>query len=229
MANDTPQLTVGLREERGKGAARRARRAGNVPAVLYGHGSDPRHLALPQLEFAAILRANGTNAVIELDIDGTKQLALTKQVDVHPVRKFIQHADLLVIKRGEKVVVEVTVSVEGEAAPGTLVIQELNTVEVEADVMSIPDQIVVSVEEAQVGLQVTAADLQLPSGVTLQTDPETLIVAVNEAPTAEDLEAELDQDLLPDEEPEEGAEGEDGETAEGDAESGDAEAKSDDE
>lgn len=160
MANDTPKLTVGLRDERSKGAARRARRAGNVPAVLYGHGSDPRHLALPQLEFAAILRANGTNAVMELDIDGTKQLALTKQVDVHPVRKFIQHADLLVIKRGEKVVVEVTVTVEGEAAPGTLVIQELNTVEVEADVMSIPEQIVVSVEEAQVGLQVTAADLE---------------------------------------------------------------------
>ncbi|GAA2051772.1 50S ribosomal protein L25/general stress protein Ctc [Williamsia deligens] len=224
MANDTPKLTVGTRDERGKGAARRARRAGKVPAVLYGHGSDPRHLALPQLEFAAILRANGTNAVIELDIDGTKQLALTKQIDVHPVRKFIQHADLLVIKRGEKVVIEVTVVVEGEAAPGTLVIQELNSVEVEADVMSIPEQITVSVEDAQVGVQITAADLELPSGVTLETDPETLIVAVNEAPTAEALEAELDQDLLPDEP----AEDADGESAEGDADNGDAEAESDD-
>ena len=221
MANDTPQLTVGLRDERGKGAARRARRAGNVPAVLYGHGSDPRHLALPQLEFAAILRANGTNAVIELDIEGTTQLALTKQVDVHPVRNFIQHADLLVITRGEKVVVEVTVSVEGEAAPGTLVTQELNYIEVEADVMSIPDGFVVSVEDAEVGLQVTAADLDLPTGVTLQTDPETLIVAVNAAPTSQDLEAELDQDLLPDESDEAG------ESAEGDADAADE--KSDDE
>ncbi|MCX6469253.1 MAG: 50S ribosomal protein L25/general stress protein Ctc [Corynebacteriales bacterium] len=198
MATQANPLTVTTRTERGKGAARRARRAGNVPAVLYGRGTDPQHLALPSLEFAAILRNNGTNAVIELDIEGTKQLALTKQVDVHPVRNYIEHADLLVIKRGEKVTVEVTVVVEGDPQPGTLVIQDLNTVEIEADVMSIPEQIVVSVEEAAIGLTVTAADLELPEGVTLITDPEILVVAVNEAPTEEDLEAELDQDLLPD-------------------------------
>ncbi|MBT0566671.1 50S ribosomal protein L25/general stress protein Ctc [Williamsia sp. CHRR-6] len=190
MATQANPLAVTARAERGKGAARRARRAGNVPAVLYGHGSDPQHLNLPALEFAAILRNNGTNAVIELDIEGTKQLALTKQVDVHPVRSYIQHADLLVIKRGEKVTVEITVVVEGDAAPGTLVTQDTNTVEVEADVMSIPEQIVVSVEGAEIGTQVTAGDLELPSGVTLTADPETLVVAVNEAPTEEDLEAD---------------------------------------
>ena len=198
MATQANPLTVTTRTERGKGAARRARRAGNVPAVLYGRGTDPQHLALPSLEFAAILRNNGTNAVIELDIEGTKQLALTKQVDVHPVRNYIEHADLLVIKRGEKVTVEVTVVVEGDPQPGTLVTQDANTVEIEADVMSIPEQIVVSVEEAAIGYTVTGADLELPEGVTLISDPEVLVVAVNEAPTEEDLEAELDQDLLPD-------------------------------
>ncbi|GGF33225.1 50S ribosomal protein L25/general stress protein Ctc [Williamsia phyllosphaerae] len=199
MATTANPLTVTTRTERGKGAARRARRAGNVPAVLYGHGTDPQHLSLPALELAAILRNNGTNAVIDLDIEGSSQLALTKQVDVHPVRNYIEHVDLLVIKRGEKVTVEVTIIVEGDPAPGTLVTQDANTVEIEADVMSIPEQIVVSVEDAQVGVTVSASDLELPDGVTLITDPETLIVAVNQAPTQEDLEAELDQDLLPDE------------------------------
>ena len=115
--SSTTTLAVTNRSEKGKGAARRARRAGNVPAVLYGHGTDPVHLNLPAREFAAILRANGTNAVIDLDIEGTSQLALTKQVDVHPIRSYIEHVDLLVIKRGEKVTVEVTVAIEGDAAP----------------------------------------------------------------------------------------------------------------
>ncbi|MGU3292008.1 50S ribosomal protein L25/general stress protein Ctc [Williamsia sp. M5A3_1d] len=227
QANQANPLTVTTRTERGKGAARRARRAGNVPAVLYGRGTDPQHLALPSLEFAAILRNNGTNAVIELDIEGTKQLALTKQVDVHPVRNYIEHADLLVIKRGEKVTVEVTVVVEGDPQPGTLVIQDLNTVEIEADVMAIPEQIVVSVEEAAIGLTVTAADLELPDGVTLITDPEILIVAVNEAPTEEDLEAELDQDLLPDAEGDEESEGVE-ESAEGEGDESASEGDSSD-
>ncbi len=198
MATTANPLTVTTRTERGKGAARRARRAGNVPAVLYGHGTDPQHLALPALELATILRNNGTNAVIDLDIEGTNQLALTKQVDVHPVRNYIEHVDLLVIRRGEKVTVEVTVIVEGDPAPGTLVTQDANTVEIEADVMSIPEQITVSVEGATVGVTINASDLELSEGVTLITDPETLIVAVNPAPTQDDLEGELDQALLPD-------------------------------
>ncbi|MGV0798814.1 50S ribosomal protein L25/general stress protein Ctc, partial [Mycolicibacterium elephantis] len=109
-----------VRQETGKGASRRARRNGNVPAVLYGHGTDPQHLELNAHDFAAVLRYSGTNAVLTLDIDGKEQLALTKALDIHPIRRTIQHADLLVVRRGEKVTVEITVIVEGEAAPGTL-------------------------------------------------------------------------------------------------------------
>ncbi|MCH5641998.1 MULTISPECIES: 50S ribosomal protein L25/general stress protein Ctc [unclassified Gordonia (in: high G+C Gram-positive bacteria)] len=190
MANDTAKLAVTTRTEKGKGAARRARRDGLVPAVLYGHGTDPQHLNLPSRELATILRANGTNAIIDLDIEGTSQLALTKQIDVHPIRSYIEHVDLLVIRRGEKVTVEVTIVVEGDAASGTLVVQDANTVEIEADALSIPEQITVSVEDVEAGTSFHASDLDLPEGVALVSDPETLIVAVNEAPTAADLEEE---------------------------------------
>ena len=192
MATQANALAVTTRTEKGKGAARRARRAGNVPAVLYGHGTDPQHLNLPARDFAAILRNNGTNAVLDLDIEGTSQLALTKQIDIHAIRNYIEHVDLLVIKRGEKVTVEVTIVVEGDAAPGTLVTQDANTVEIEADALSIPEQIVVDVEGKEVGTSVHASDLVLPEGVELVTDPETLIVAVNEATTAAELEEETD-------------------------------------
>ncbi|MEP9394347.1 50S ribosomal protein L25/general stress protein Ctc [Gordonia sp. VNK1] len=190
MANQTATLAVTTRTEKGKGAARRARREGLVPAVLYGHGTDPQHLSLPARDLATILRNNGTNAVIDLDIEGTSQLALTKQVDVHPIRNYIEHVDLLVIKRGEKVTVEVNIVVEGDAAPGSLVVQDANTVEIEADALSIPEQITVDVEGKEVGVSILASDLDLPEGVTLVTDADTLIVAVNEAPTASDLEEE---------------------------------------
>ncbi|MDL9938199.1 50S ribosomal protein L25/general stress protein Ctc [Gordonia sp. ABSL1-1] len=190
MATQTTTLAVTTRTEKGKGAARRARREGKVPAVLYGHGTDPQHLHLPAREFATILRGNGTNAVIELDIEGTSQLALTKQVDVHPIRNYIEHVDLLVIKRGEKVTVEVTVVIEGDAASGTLVVQDANTIEIEADALSIPEQIVVSVEGVAAGTLIHGSDLDLPEGVALTSDPETLVVAVNEAPSAADLASE---------------------------------------
>ncbi|MXP22904.1 50S ribosomal protein L25/general stress protein Ctc [Gordonia sp. HNM0687] len=193
MATQASKLAVTVRTEKGKGAARRARREGKVPAVLYGHGTDPQHLSLPALEFAAILRANGVNAVVDLDIDGSSQLALTKQVDVHPIRNYIEHADLLVIRRGEKVTVEVYVVVEGEAAPGTLVTQDASTVEIEADALSIPEQITVDVEGVEAGNAVHASDLALPEGVTLISDPDTLIVAINAAPSSSELEEEAEE------------------------------------
>ena len=180
------------RTEFGKGAARRTRRAGKIPAVLYGHGTDPQHLALPELEFKRVLREQGRNAVVTLNIGGTPQLALTKTVVAHPIRPYIEHIDLLVISRGEKVVVEVGVIVTGDAAPGSLVTQELNTLEVEADVSSIPEQIEVSVEGLAIGTQVQAGDIRLPEGAELRTDPEILVVNVVAAPTEEQLEAELD-------------------------------------
>ncbi|SEH66351.1 large subunit ribosomal protein L25 [Mycolicibacterium rutilum] len=191
MAKNAPNnLTASVRTETGKGASRRARRNGKVPAVLYGHGSDPQHLELDGHDFAAVLRHAGTNAVLTLDIDGKEQLALTKALDIHPIRRTITHADLLVVRRGEKVTVEVNVVVEGDAASGTLVTQDANTIEVEADVQSIPESLTVSVEGAEVGTQFTAGNIELPSGVSLVTDAETLVVNVVAAPTEEDLEAE---------------------------------------
>jgi large subunit ribosomal protein L25 len=191
MAKNAPNnLAAAVRTETGKGASRRARRNGKVPAVLYGHGSDPQHLELNAHDFAAVLRHSGTNAVLTLDIEGKEQLALTKALELHPIRRSIQHADLLVVRRGEKVTVEVNVIVEGEAAYGTLVTQDANTITIEADVQSIPENLTVSVEGADIGTQFAAASIPLPDGVSLISDPEMLVVNVVAAPTAEDLEAE---------------------------------------
>jgi large subunit ribosomal protein L25 len=189
-ARNANNLTASVRNETGKGASRRARRNGKVPAVLYGHGTDPQHLELDAHDFSAVLRHSGTNAVLTLDIDGKEQLALTKALDIHPIRRIIQHADLLVVRRGEKVTVEVNVVVEGEAVPGTLVTQDTNTIEIEAEALSIPDHFTVSVEGADIGTQFTAGSITLPSGVSLVSDPEMLVVNVVAAPTAEELEGE---------------------------------------
>ena len=188
--SDENRLVAAVRTEFGKGAARRARRDGQVPAVLYGHGTDPKHLALPAREFAAVLRAHGTNAVLTLEVDGSEELALTKSVVVHPIRNYIEHADLLVVKKGEKVTVEVPLVVTGEAASGTLVVNEISTVKLEADALNLPEQIEVSIEDAEAGTQITAADVQLPTGATLQDDPELLLVNVVAAPTAAAMEGE---------------------------------------
>jgi len=184
------QLTVTVRTETGKGASRRARRDGKIPAVLYGHGAAPKHLELPGHDFAAVLRHSGTNAVLTLDIAGKEKLALTKALDIHPIRRTIQHADLLVVRRGEKVVVEVDVVIEGEAGPDTLVTLETDAVEIEAEALSIPEQLTVSVEGVGPGTQFTAGQIALPAGVNLISDPEMLVVNVVNAPTAEDLEEE---------------------------------------
>ncbi|EME61901.1 MULTISPECIES: 50S ribosomal protein L25/general stress protein Ctc [Rhodococcus] len=188
--SDENRLAAVVRTEFGKGAARRARRDGQVPAVLYGHGTDPKHLSLPAREFAAVLRAHGTNAVLTLEVDGSEELALTKSVVVHPIRNYIEHADLLVVKKGEKVTVEVPLVVTGEAASGTLVVNEISTVKLEADALNLPEQIEVSIEDAEAGTQITAADVQLPKGATLQDDPELLLVNVVAAPTAAAMEGE---------------------------------------
>ena len=145
-AHAANNLTVEVRTKTGKGASRQARRDGKVPAVLYGHGTDPQHLVLPAREFAAVLRNFGTNAVLTLDIDGTEALALPKRIEIHPIRRNIQHVDLIIVRRGEKVTVEVNVVVEGDAGPDTLVNQESNTIEIESDAMSIPEHLTLSVE-----------------------------------------------------------------------------------
>ena len=181
-------LVAVVRTEFGKGAARRARRDGQVPTVLYGHGEDPRHLNVPARDFAAILRAHGTNAILTLDIEGTEQVALTKSVVVHPIRNYIEHADLLVIKKGEKVTIDVNVIVVGDAAAGTMVAQDASTISIEADALHIPEQIEVSVEGLEIGTQILASQLELPKGSSLQADADTLIVNVVAAPTEADLE-----------------------------------------
>jgi large subunit ribosomal protein L25 len=189
-ASSANKLVADVRTETGKGASRRARRRGKVPAVLYGHGTDPQHLELNAHDFSAVLRHAGTNAVLSLDINGKEQLALTKALDIHPIRRSIQHADLLVVRRGEKVTVEVNVVVEGDAVSGSLVTQDANTITIEAEALSIPEQLTVSIEGAEIGTQFTAGSISLPSGVNLISDPDTLVVNVVAAPTAEDLEAE---------------------------------------
>ena len=186
------RIDAETRTEFGKGAARRVRRAGKIPAVLYGHGTDPQHLSLPSLEFARAIRELGRNAVLTLNIAGRPQLALTKTVVTHPIRPYIEHVDLVVITRGEKVGVEVQIVVTGEAAVDTLVTQELNAIEVEADVSSIPEQIEVSVEGLEAGTQIHASDVTLPEGTTLRTDDEILVVNVVAAPSAAQLEASMD-------------------------------------
>jgi large subunit ribosomal protein L25 len=189
-AATTNKLTVDVRTSTGKGASRRARREGKVPAVLYGHGSEPQHLELNARDFAAVLRHSGTNAVLVLDVDGQEQLALTKALAIHPILRTITHADLIIVRRGEKVTVEVPVVVEGEAESGTLVTQDATTIEIEAEALSIPESLTVSVEGVGEGTQILAGEVPLPSGVTLVSDPEMLVVNIVAAPSAEELESE---------------------------------------
>ena len=180
------RLVATVRSEFGKGASRRTRAAGNVPVVLYGHGEEPRHYSVNAREFARALKAGGANAVLTLEIEGGEtELALPKAVVKHPTRDYFEHADLLIVKRGEKVTVDVPVVVTGSAAPATLVLVDATTLSVEAEALHIPAEIEVSVEGAEAGTQILAGQITLPSGTTLVSDAETLVVAVNTAEAAE--------------------------------------------
>jgi large subunit ribosomal protein L25 len=183
------KLTAELRTEFGKGAARRIRRAHKVPAVLYGHGTAPIHISLPGHETLLALRT--ANALLSIEVNGSSQLALPKQVQRDPLKHTIEHVDLVIVRRGEKVTVDVRVQLEGEAGPETLVVVDHNSIPIEAEATDIPQQIVVSVEGLPPGTQILARDLQLPAGSTVDLDPETLIVNITNAPTVEALEAEL--------------------------------------
>ncbi len=183
------KLTAELRTEFGKGAARRIRRADKVPAVLYGHGTDPIHITLPGHETLLALRQ--ANALLSIEVDGGSQLALPKQVQRDPIRHTIEHVDLLLVRLGEKVTVDIPVLIEGEAAPDTLVDVVANTVSVEAEATHIPQQISISIEGLKAGTQILARDLQLPAGSSIQGDDEVLIVNITNAPSAAEVEAEL--------------------------------------
>jgi len=190
MAEARVQATE--RTEFGKGAARRTRRAGRVPAVLYGHGTDPVHLSFDTVEFAAVMRVNGRNAVLTVSGVGSPKLALTKSVVRDPIKGFIEHVDLVVVQRGEKVQVDVPVVTLGEAAPGSLVFQNLDTLTIEADALNIPDEISVVIEDAAIGTQIQASDIRLPDGAELVSDADLLVVNVTEAPSEDALEEEID-------------------------------------
>lgn len=183
------KITAEPRTEFGKGAARRIRRASKVPAVLYGHGSDPVHVSLPGHDLMLALK--NPNALLSIELDGDDQLALTKQVQRDPIKGFIEHADLQLVRRGEKVTVDISVHVEGEVDSEALVVTETGQISVEADATQLPDSVTVSVEGLGVGSQVHASELELPEGTSLVTDGEVLVVNIIAAPTADELEAEL--------------------------------------
>lgn len=193
MSPSEVKLAAAVRSEFGKGAARRIRREHKVPAVLYGHGADTVHVTLPGHETALALRV--ANALLSIEVDGEteERLALPKQVQRNPLTGLIEHVDLIIVRRGEKVVVDVYVEVVGEAAPETLVVLESSTVTVEAEATHIPTSFEVSVEGAEVGTQILAKDLKLPSGTVLAVDEESLIVNVTSAPVVE-LESDEDED-----------------------------------
>ncbi|SDE34173.1 50S ribosomal protein L25/general stress protein Ctc [Rhodococcus tukisamuensis] len=192
MSNEVNRLEAAVRTEFGKGAARRARRDGLVPAVLYGHQTEPQHLSLNARDFARVLRAHGTNSILTLDIDGTEQLALTKSVVVHPIRRYIEHTDLLIVQKGEKVSVEVAIVLVGTAKSDALVVTDVDTIKLEADALNIPDQIEVSIEGAEAGTQILAGSIELPAGSTLADDADLLIVNVVTAQAAEEPEEEAE-------------------------------------
>jgi large subunit ribosomal protein L25 len=210
------------RTQFGKGAARRIRRDDKVPAVLYGHGSDPMHITLPGHDTMMALKHGGSNALLYLDIEGTTHLALTKQIQADPIKGFLEHIDFVEVKKGEKVTVDIPIHVLGESKSDAMTVTELNNVSVEAEATNIPEYLEISVEDADAGYQVFAKDIELPADSTLLTDEDSLIVNVVHAPTAEEVEAELEEA-----EAEAGIERDDSdeeiaEAAEAEAESGDS-------
>lgn len=183
-------LSAEVRSEFGKGAARRIRRAAKVPAVLYGHGTDPVHLTLPG--HATMLALKTANALLSLDIEGRRELAITKHVQRDPLKGFIEHVDLLLVRLGEKVTVDVAVVLVGEAAPATLVNLEHTSLTLEVEATHIPQRVEVSLDGLEAGAQVHAGDIALPEGAQLAGDPEMLVVGVSEAPTEADLTGEAE-------------------------------------
>ncbi|MGN6753544.1 MAG: 50S ribosomal protein L25/general stress protein Ctc [Intrasporangium sp.] len=183
------KLTAERRTEFGKGAARKLRRAHQIPAVIYGHGTEPVHVALPG--HATMLALKTANALLSVELEGKSTLVLAKDVQRDPIKPVIEHIDLVVVRRGEKVNVEVPVHVEGEAAPETLVTLDLQVLELAVEATHIPERVVVSVEGLQAGTQILAGSVELPEGAALVTDPEALVVNVTAQVSAEALEEEL--------------------------------------
>jgi large subunit ribosomal protein L25 len=184
------KISAEPRTEFGKGGARRTRRAGKVPAVLYGHGEAPQHVALPAREFAAAIRHGGLNQVFAIDISGGTTLALPKAIQRDPIKDTYEHVDLIIVKLGEKVTVDVPVILTGEAARNTLVVSDSTTLSVIAEALHLPDSLEVSIEGLEAGAQVTAGDVKLPAGTELAVEPDLVLATVSAAQTAEQLEGD---------------------------------------
>ncbi|MDT0213253.1 50S ribosomal protein L25/general stress protein Ctc [Rothia sp. ARF10] len=231
MSNDTIKLTAEARTQFGKGAARKIRRDHKIPAVMYGHGAEPVHITLPGHD--AMMALKNPNALLTIVLDGDEQMALAKDVQRDPIKPVIEHVDLVIVRKGEKVVVDVPVHVEGEAGPETVVTVDNATLQVEAEATNLPESVSVSVEGLEAGTQILAGAVELPSGATLVTDAEALVVNITqqisqEALDAEMAEAEAEAGIEHEESDAEAAEGAGGEAAEGEAAAEGDEAKAED-
>ncbi len=189
------RLAAEVRTEFGKGGARRTRRSGKIPAVIYGHGADPRHVSLPAREFTQAIKRGGGNVLLTLTLEGEDQLTIPKAVQRHPIRGDYEHVDLIAVRIGERVTIDLPLVVTGEVAPGGMVGQEYTSVEVEAEATHLPTEIEVSVQGLESGAHITAGDLRLPPGTTLVTDAETLLLNITVAPTAEQIEADTAESI----------------------------------
>jgi large subunit ribosomal protein L25 len=184
------------RTEFGKGGARRTRRAGKVPAVLYGHGTAPVHISLPARDFAHAIKGNaGLNVLLSLDLDGSAQLALPKAIQRDPIKGSIDHVDLVIVNKGERVTVDVAVVLVGEISRDAMLEHTEDTLSVEADATALPNNIEVDVAGLGAGTSIHAKDVVLPSGVTLAADPEKVIVHIVVQPTSAQMEAEGSGDV----------------------------------
>jgi large subunit ribosomal protein L25 len=207
MSPNETKLQAESRNEFGKGAARRIRRADKVPAVLYGHGTDPVHITLPGHDTMMALKHGGANALLSIELDGESQLALPKQVQKDPLKGFLEHLDLIIVRRGEKVTVDVPVTTVGEVVTGAVLDQPMNSISVLTEATHIPTGFEIDIEKKEEGFQLFARDIELPKGVELAGDPDQLVlhVTVTRAEVAEEAAEE------------EAAEGEAAEGAEGEA------------
>jgi large subunit ribosomal protein L25 len=173
---DEHKLPADIRTKFGKGAARKIRAAGMIPAVVYGHGTEPQHVTLPGHETMLVVRR--ANAIITLDIEGTPNLVLVKDVQRDPVRQVIEHIDLVVVRQGERVTVEVPILIEGESAPGTIHVQDENTLSLLVLATNIPQNVTVNVEGLADGTQIHASEIELPEGAELENEGDLLIVSI---------------------------------------------------
>ncbi|HEV7193409.1 MAG TPA: 50S ribosomal protein L25/general stress protein Ctc [Jatrophihabitantaceae bacterium] len=184
------RLPAETRTEFGKGGARRTRRAGKIPAVIYGHGAEPRHVSLPAREFGNAIRHGGTNVLLTLELEGDEQLAIPKALQRHAIKGIYEHVDLLAVRRGEKVTIDVPLHIVGELIYGALLAQESTSVSIEAEATHLPSGIDVSLDGLQIGTQITAGDLTLPRGSVLAGEASQVLLIIQEAPTQEQMEAE---------------------------------------